>query len=1338
MEKWKIGIFPNDVVNASKVKITKTGTANSISIKQSSMYLGSKNTSTNENICKTCNTRCLGHVGVIEVFDPVTHKKQPVFRPFFNSTSFVKKFLKLVCPICCNVNSIQMSQYLNEAHKYYPNLPSSLKARFLKDLPNLMKRKARCGQPNCSEVYSGFKYNQGSSTKKNNYQGMFSYEHKDKIVVLSFERTYDLFVTVCSKAFILLVNDHYFDVRELFFTDGIPVSSTTARHAATFNNNAFELFAPFYKSLVDYSDKILHANKNELLNLQISFAKILNSSITKPLSTYSVKPTTPSIAVYTIGNDKHSLLNHKLIGGPKYPSGSAVASANSDGEITKVQMSRSLAKGFLVSDICCMITRDKVIQKLQQGCYRYLIRAKKDKNLIFNMTDQSKIDVQDGDMLLRYIDTGDCLIMTRFPTLSRYSRVAFEAEIVEDDQDMTIRVPIPVVVMYNLDFDGDKVFINTVFNSSSKVDLIARLSVNACMMNEMTGAHMPGVVQENQICLNTVLRMKNIPKRTAHLLMDRDLELLEEDKDFYTGRELISYFIPSNVTYPGFIEDGVIIIKQLTGKQLGANSINSLFTALARCVSAPISIKICESLNSFGYRFAYYHGFCIRIDHLIPDYEKYIQMRKSFDKIYKQYEQKVKDKVAEIEARQKVTNSNMFYREMESVLSAMTQVTNELLHDYMKDFKDVSRDYDFENDDLNYFIEMLHQKLKISESGLATIYIARGQIKEPSTFQPGVNGKTTILSSSLQITPDSIGYSATCHIIGATYIEMVIIIDRVATVQFQDLTQKTADMGTSNKKQLKYFQFTKGNTQRNVTNGNVLITVIANEVGVLPKDLCKIIIDKPPNNLVNYELAEYYYNEIEDLLTYVDKDKGRLVKKECSFFYHPYSFIRMYNDTNPKDIEEYNPSLDIIEFWTKIRHDFYFMMRPVTDLIYISLLYFDPSKAFLQSFIPEGHKPDIRITKGLWDRFKLKITELLTYSFTSSFNGVQCATAIQAVTTQQALSAHQPVSRMGTTINSNFVNEYLSVLRMKDKATDILTIHTPDIETVNQIYRQFRYVTLNTLESTISLEKNVVQNDATNTTMCRCTIVIPILMLQYEKMNVSDVWKMLSYNFSSLSYLNLFTIEFEIDKINCTATVDIQFNTQDGSFIKHMTQLEIDLKSFNKGRENNFLEIQDLPDGNYKIEMELTSLSDFSLINTKNITYMKIPLAKTHLLGNLKIHSSVRNELVELTDSNLLFAYQTLADAQYSTRVIKPLSMKPDNNKIFTSSTLDSTLNFAESAIKGYTDNCYSIESSSFKGKASRIGRPQYDFCLDPFVFGRLEIKSPINDILTEVPIEIL
>ena len=1301
--------YGNEQIKASQINVTKFASTNSISIKKATQYLGSKNTSTNDNICKTCGkNKCQGHVGTIAFINPVNHQHYPIFCPIFWSTSSVKSFMKLVCPICCNVKSPQLVEILEMADR---GEMSKAKQEFKKIQKTLEKRRHKCSQPNCNSPYSSFKYN----------QGLFTYKLKDVVTVLDFDSVYKIFKKNMTRSMGILINDVPIDVDTLFFLYGVPITSTTARYMSTYNNTSQELFSSTYKALVEYSDKLSHATPDQIDYLQQAISKLLFSTIIKQKITYSMKPNTPSMAMHLLGNDKNSLINSSLIGGPKFPSGSAVASAISDGKLHQVHMSRDLANYFLYADCCTFVNRELIKERLKDNLYQYLIRIKKGKNDIYNLSETSKIEVQDGDMLLRYLLSGDVITITRFPTLSRFSRVAFEVVIHNDRYDMTIKVPVPDVVMFNLDFDGDKVFVNISNNPSSKVDQVAILSVNASLLNDITGGFMLGVVQENQVVLNTILRLVNIPKELAYQLMGTDIDLLEEVKEVYTGKELFSAFFPKYVTFPGLIENGNIVVERLEGKKFGANSPTSIFTLLCQCMPPHMVMTLCESLNGFGYRVAYYHGQCIRLDHVLHDHVLYLEMKADIDTIYSKYELVLDAKIKSMEASKKIINKTVFYREIQSVIDLLDNEIKARLKLFIEPFQKIPEVQNFNSDEVNYFIEYVMQKLKVKESDFMKIYAAKGSIRPPDNFPPGVNGKTGIYSLKNEFTLSSIGHSKYSHIEGDDVIGETNAVSRVASVQFQDINQKTADIGTINKKQLKLAQPIRTNHNRSLLNGDVLINPIINDLGVLPKDLVKVQLTEPNDSFVNSQLIEFYFEKLKPLLNTIDVDKGVVSKTSVSFYFHPYSFIRMYHE-DANDDEEYNPAQDIIAFWKRIRYDYFFMLRPVLDLIYLTLIYFDPSHHFLKTFRPKSTQGKLSITKTLWKRCEHHIEHLLKYSITTAFNGIQCATAIQAASTQQALSAHQPISRMGNIINSNFVSDYLATLRLNAKPSDILILVSEDRETLVKILRKFRYATLNTLEVNIEFDKK--QED--NIQVGKCTISISILSIAEEMMTATDVWLMLKYNLSSLEYVQSFSIDINITKTHFVADIDLHFNLSIGSFQKHMTQFEIDVKKFNKGRENNFITIEKIDDKLYKMEMGIKLFKDFKLMNTQKILWISIPLYMCKSISNLKLCSTIRNVLVSLTDPTLFFAFQTHADAQHSSRG-KTLSIKPDNNKILTATTYETPLHLGECLLKGYVDKGYSIESASFKGCASKIGKTEYENVLDPFSFDQLETTTKIN-----------
>lgn len=179
----------------------------------------------------------------------------------------------------------------------------------------------------------------------------------------------------------------------------------------------------------------------------------------------------------------------------------------------QVGISRSLASALAQKEIVCAVNYQKL--KAMWDSDVALIRSKRDFSNRVNISDidnQRKITMlipgsgpyegrvfndfdflifkvnyklQLGDTIYRKLQDGDRVIFNRQPTLHRLSIMGFQVVI---HDDLTHRLPLPIVSNLNADFDGDESNAHAVhdFTAISELDFV--MNVKNCMINPQKNA----------------------------------------------------------------------------------------------------------------------------------------------------------------------------------------------------------------------------------------------------------------------------------------------------------------------------------------------------------------------------------------------------------------------------------------------------------------------------------------------------------------------------------------------------------------------------------------------------------------------------------------------------------------------------------------------------------------------------------------------------------------------------------------------------------------------------------------------------------------------------------
>lgn len=85
-----------------------------------------------------------------------------------------------------------------------------------------------------------------------------------------------------------------------------------------------------------------------------------------------------------------------------------------------------------------------------------------------------------GDVVHRWLQNGDHVIINRQPSLHQYSLLGMEVVIIEDE--MTLQVSVHATSPFNLDFDGDELNIHVVQTEEAREDVRTIMSAKECLI----------------------------------------------------------------------------------------------------------------------------------------------------------------------------------------------------------------------------------------------------------------------------------------------------------------------------------------------------------------------------------------------------------------------------------------------------------------------------------------------------------------------------------------------------------------------------------------------------------------------------------------------------------------------------------------------------------------------------------------------------------------------------------------------------------------------------------------------------------------------------------------
>ncbi len=168
-------------------------------------------------------------------------------------------------------------------------------------------------------------------------------------------------------------------------------------------------------------------------------------------------------------------------------------------------------------------------------------------------------NLQIGDIVERHLMDGDVVLFNRQPSLHRMSIMAHKVKVLPYK---TFRLNLVVTPPYNADFDGDEMNLHVPQTAEARAEIEELMLVEENIRSPRFGGPILGAQQDYVSGGYLLSQEEKIPKRdVAYILSSIGMFDIELDKDYYTGREVISFVIPKgvNVRFKSGVGDEVVV-----------------------------------------------------------------------------------------------------------------------------------------------------------------------------------------------------------------------------------------------------------------------------------------------------------------------------------------------------------------------------------------------------------------------------------------------------------------------------------------------------------------------------------------------------------------------------------------------------------------------------------------------------------------------------------------------------------------------------------------------------------------------------------------------------------
>lgn len=494
-------------------------------------------------LCETCgNTKavCPGHPGSIELSYPV---KSPLFR------EFILKWLKVICFKCGKLIS----------DKIIKTAKSKLLTEYVK-VSRIVSTCPHCDEPHPLVSKDKFEqaifyteYTSGKFSKKEEL-----YNHEIKTIL---ERISDETVSFLGKP----LRSH----PKKFILDTIRVAPNTIRpdirRVGGNRSNNSDITA-LTKNIIEINEllppkipereRIDKELREMYFNLDMAYYEMVKGSSGSNNQVRMITNTnkTPNSIANRIPK-KEGRIRRNLMGKRVRYMMRSVITGDNMLKVDEVGLPISIAKSIQIPETVRPYNRNRLNtyyinkNKTYPGCSGVIKIGTKKMHLINYLDDDYQL--QDGDIIMRDMITGDVMGFNRQPSLLFSAMSAVKVIVLQRGE--TLRMNVSSCNLYNADFDGDQMNGLVSQNIQSRNELSKLSAVGNWMISYKNSAPMIGAYQDSLVGMAEFTRSDIFLDKYHAMRMLSQIDSYEKNFNFnkkvYQSRELIGMFLPK-INYP--------------------------------------------------------------------------------------------------------------------------------------------------------------------------------------------------------------------------------------------------------------------------------------------------------------------------------------------------------------------------------------------------------------------------------------------------------------------------------------------------------------------------------------------------------------------------------------------------------------------------------------------------------------------------------------------------------------------------------------------------------------------------------------------------------------------
>ena len=283
--------------------------------------------------------------------------------------------------------------------------------------------------------------------------------------------------------------------------------------------------------------------------------------------------------------------------------------------------------------------------------------------------------IEHGDYVERHIANGDYVLFNRQPSLHKMSMMAHRVKVL---LGQTFRLNPNVCTPYNADFDGDEMNMHVPRSIQSSIELSEIVAIPHQIVSPQSNKPVIGCIQD------TLLGCKKITAGDVRISRSDIMDLLgyvpgnysiPEDKPYWTGRELISLFLP-NMNYRNgevIIKNGQLIAGQMVKKHMGTSA-GSLIHVIWNDYGPIKTMEFINNVQTIVNRWLMTQGISVGLSDTIAD----VSTLTEINNIVEQSQLEVYQEIAKYEHKKYAAqNADDIRQEFESKVVNMLNATRD-------------------------------------------------------------------------------------------------------------------------------------------------------------------------------------------------------------------------------------------------------------------------------------------------------------------------------------------------------------------------------------------------------------------------------------------------------------------------------------------------------------------------------------------------------------------------------------------------------------------------------------------------------------------------------------